>query len=101
MSIINIKGTKRSAILQALYNNSKPIGFGVMQYEEKDMTNDEAFLLLLKNSEFDYIKGRVMKVIIDIDLNELDTSLYDRDNGEGAAYNAIKHLLKNDLKKED
>jgi hypothetical protein len=40
---------------------------------------------------FDYLQGRVMKVSLEGD--ELDARLYDRDNGEGAAAEAISALL--------
>ncbi|GAG30986.1 unnamed protein product, partial [marine sediment metagenome] len=36
---------------------------------------------------FDYLKGRVMKINLSSD--ELRTALYDRDNGEGAAAQAL------------
>jgi len=36
---------------------------------------------------FDYLRGRVMK--IDLSKDYLDTSSYDRDNGQGAAEYAI------------
>ena len=39
----------------------------------------------------DYIKGKVMK--IDISGDDVDTTLYDRDNGSGAAKEIIEYLL--------
>jgi hypothetical protein len=39
---------------------------------------------------FDYLRGRVMKV--DISGDDLDTALYNRDNGAGAAERALDHL---------
>ena len=41
----------------------------------------------MRGNYFDYLQGRVMKVRIQGD--ELDPRLYDRDNGEGAAEQAI------------
>jgi len=46
----------------------------------------------LKNNEyFDYLYGKIMKVNLSGD--EFSPTLYDRDNGEGSAFKAIKHLL--------
>ena len=46
--------------------------------------------LLKEQSYFDYLYGRVLKVWIKGD--ELDSRLYNRDNGEGAAERAINTL---------
>jgi hypothetical protein len=55
------------------------------------MTEAEAAKLLKDSMYFDYLRGRVMKV--DLSRDSLEERLYDRDNGQGAAYDAIKHLL--------
>lgn len=39
---------------------------------------------------FDYLKGRVMKV--DLSKDEIETAMYDRDNGQGAAEIVINEL---------
>ena len=54
------------------------------------MTITEAADLLERDTYFDYLKGRVMKV--DLSGNELDPYLYDRDNGEGAAERVVSGL---------
>ena len=93
--MINIKGIDKAEILAALYNNARPLGMGFLQYVPGIMTAEEAQVELdenpSRNKYFDYLAGRVMKV--DLSKNELRTDLYDRDNGPGAAYDAIKHLL--------
>lgn len=84
---INIAG-RQAAVLAALYNNSKPLGLGILHYDPTPMTVEEAQALLDSGQTyFDYHKGRVMKVLIEGDT--LDTYLYDRDNGAGAAARAI------------
>ena len=90
--MIDLTDVNKAEVLSALYNKSKPLGMGLMHYTPQDMTVLEAERLLLDNTYFDYVKGRVMK--IDLSGNFLDPYLYDRDNGQGAAERALKHLLK-------
>jgi hypothetical protein len=91
--MINIKGLNKAKVLAALYNASKPLGLGILQYDPKDMSEKEAAELLKEQSYFDYLKGRVMKVDLSSD-KEFDERLYDRDNGIGAAKEAINGILK-------
>lgn len=57
------------------------------------MTTEEAKTILDESSDkyFDYLKGRVMKIRIEGD--EIDTRLYNRDNGVGAAEAAIYKII--------
>ena len=89
---ISIKGLDKAEILAALYNNSKSQGLGYLHYQEGDMTKEEAQELLVQSSNkyFDYLKGRVMK--IDLSTDTLNTFLYNRDLGNGAAEGVIKSL---------
>lgn len=84
---MNIKGLSKAKILAALYNNSKPLGLGMLHSDPKQMTEKEAAELLENQTYFDYLKGRVMKIHLDSD--ELDTYLYNRDNGNDAAEKII------------
>ena len=88
--MISIKGIKKNKILAALYNNSKPL----CCYSSKPMTEKEAEKILdeSKDMNFDYLKGRVMK--IDLSKDFLNPDLYDRDNGAGAAQKVINTLTK-------
>lgn len=63
---------------------------GFMHYKPEPMTAEQARALLVDQTYFDYLKGRVMKVRIEGD--ELNPRLYDRDNGQGAAARVIEHL---------
>lgn len=86
---MEIKKLNKAEVLAALYNNAKVQGMGILQADDKVMTTEDAAKILESGQTyFDYLKGRVMKV----DINELDFRLYNRDNGEGAAENAIKEL---------
>lgn len=91
--MIDITGIDKANILLALYNNSKPQGFGFLDYDKRPMTYDEAKGLLERQTYFDYIKGRIMKVDLSSD-TEFDEWLYDRDNGAGAAKRALESLRK-------
>lgn len=89
--MIQIPQGKRAAILAALYNNAKPQGMGFLQFQPGDLSEQKAEELLKQSDYFDYLQGRVMKVRISG--SEFDPRLYDRDNGNGAALRAVKHLL--------
>jgi len=85
---IDLTGKNKAKVLASLYNNSKPQGLGFLHYNPVPMTIAEAEDLLAQSPYFDYLHGRVMK--IDLSGDTLDTSLYDRDNGEGSALRAIE-----------
>ena len=88
---IDIKDLDKADVLAVLYNASKPQKMGFMAYDPEPMTRESAQKLLdAGHTYFDYLKGRVMK--IDLSDDELDTWGYDRDNGQGAAKNAILSL---------
>ena len=89
---IDLTGKNKAKVLASLYNNSKPQGLGFLSFVPKDMTITEAEELLEQTTYFDYLYGRVMK--IDLSGDTLDTSLYDRDNGEGSALRAIERGVK-------
>jgi hypothetical protein len=91
---IDITGLDKAEVLAALYNASRPQGLGVLHYRPGDMSVDDARKLLVPirgRFYFDYVGGRPLKV--DINERELDVTLYDRNNGDGAAVSALQHLL--------
>ena len=95
--MINIKGKDKADVLRALYNYAKPQGMGYLHYNPKPMTYFEAETILKVEGRkgslyFDYILGRVMKVDLTSD-EEFDETLYDRDNGEGAAQRALDRVF--------
>jgi hypothetical protein len=90
---IKIEGLDKAAVLAALYNASRQQGMGFMHARgASGMTIEEARKELEGTTYFDYLHGRVMK--IDLSGDDMDEWLYDRDNGQGAAYAALKPLLK-------
>lgn len=89
---IDISTLDKASVLAALYNASRPLGMGFMQFDPKPMQPAEAAELLKQSTYFDYLKGRVMK--LDFNGNALRVDLYDRDNGDGAAQRAIEAMQK-------
>jgi hypothetical protein len=88
---IDISDLNKADVLAALYNSAKPLGMGMLHYDPKPMTREQAEGLLKGNDlYFDYVKGRVIKVGLKGD--SFDPWLYDRDNGEGAAQQAVDGL---------
>jgi len=92
---MNTAHLDKAKVLAELYNRAKTQGMGILHYTPEDMTPDEAQKMLdAGQTYFDYVKGRVMKV--DLETYELDTRLYNRDNGEGAAEGVINSLQAGD-----
>ena len=91
MSDIDISGLDKAEVLRALYNRARTQGMGFFHATPGDMTREEAQTILDGGQVyFDYLKGRVMKV--DLKGGTLRTGLYNRDNGAGAAENAIAKI---------
>lgn len=88
--MISLKNLDKRAVLAALYNASRPQGMGFLHYDPAPMTTEEAAKLLEQTTYFDYLKGRVMKV--ELGWDSLDPYGYDRNNGEGAAEQALAAL---------
>ncbi len=88
---MKIKEEDKPKILAALFNHSRPLGMGFLHYQsDHQMDKKEAKDLLSETKFFDYLEGRVMK--LDFSTLELDTWLYNRDNGDNAAENIIKEI---------
>ena len=93
---MNIAGLDKSEVLAALYNNSRQQGMGFLQTRgDEGMTIEQARAEIANNERmyFDYLHGRVMKISLRGD--ELETALYNRDNGQGAAEAIIAALRHN------
>jgi hypothetical protein len=96
---VNIEGLNKADVLCALYNCSRPQGLGFLQYDASPMTREIA-VELLKKPHFDYLKGRVIKISLESDI-EFDEYGYDRDNGKGTAQIVINSLRVGNLLKID
>lgn len=88
---LNITGVDKAEILRVLYNHSKPLGMGMLQYIPGDLSTEDSQILIKRQKSFDYLQGRVMK--IDLSGDTLRTGLYNRDNGDNAAEKILKPLL--------
>ena len=93
-TIVQFDGLTREQVLCALYNASKPQGFGFLHYDPMPLKIDEAKNVLSKSEYVDYLKGRVIKVNLPENAKEFDCRLYDRDLGAGAAKAAIERYKK-------
>jgi len=98
-NVINIKGLNKAEVLAALFNNAKSQGMGIYYSSSDPMPKEDAQEILDSGQTyFDYLKGRVLKVELKGD--ELQTGLYDRDNGQGEASRALRLLLNTNAKKK-
>jgi hypothetical protein len=93
MSSIDISGINKAALLAGLYNRAQPQGNGYLEHDSDIMTIEEAQKFLELSTDFDYLKGRVMK--IDISGDSIYPFLYDRDNGKNACQSVIDDLTRN------
>ncbi len=91
---MKITGLNKAEVLIALYNRAKTIKLGKIIHDPNYvMTIEEAEKLLNESSSFDYLNGKLLKITIKRDSDELDTFLYNRDNGENAAEEALQPLI--------
>jgi len=89
---MNISKLNKSKVLAALFNRAKPLGLGFIHYQPAHIMDEkEAEQMLSAGTYFDYVEGRLMKV--DLSGDELNTSLYNRDNGPMAAEQAIEQMI--------
>lgn len=93
--MIDIRGLSKAAVLAALYNRAKVQGLEFPAEMRMPMAETTAQLILdvlpTGSLYVDYLYGRVIKVDLSSD-TEFDERLYDRDNGHGAAAQAIDRL---------
>lgn len=88
---VSLEGLDKAEVFAALYNAARPQGMGFYQYEPAPMTVDNARTHLSRYTEFDYVKGRVMKINLSRD-DFFRSNLYNRDNGENAAERVVQSL---------
>lgn len=90
-TMVDISGLDKAEVLKALYDNTIPLGMGILHWIPGPMDIEEARAIIASGGTgFDYLHGRVMKVHIGGD--EFDPWGYDRDNGDGAAQRVIDTL---------
>lgn len=90
--MVDIKGLDKAEVLKVLYDNSHLQGLGIFQaVPDEFVTIEHCRELLKKQTYFDYLYGKVLKVDLKSD-ESFEEWLYDRDNGKGAAQRAIDNL---------
>ena len=88
--MIDISQMNKAEVLQTLFNNSKRQGLGLL-HPPRILSLEEAQSLMdTGNRYFDYVDGVVLK--IDLSTNQLNTRLYNRDNGHLSAEKALNTL---------
>ena len=86
---MNIEKFDKARLLCILYDASRPLGLGALHFRPEPLLYAEAVEMLKHQQYFDYLRGRVMKV--DLGGKEMDTTLYNRDNGFGRAETLIEN----------
>lgn len=90
-TMIDIKSLNKAEVLKTLYDHTHVQGMGFLQaVPEGTVTVEHCEELLKKDTYFDYLYGRVLKV--DLSGDEFNEALYDRNNFPGAAAKAIEEL---------
>ena len=88
---INIEGLCKGAVLAALYNNTRPVGMGMLNPRCYDfMTEEEGLKHIEERVYFDYLQGRPIK--IDFSNDSIYVRNYDRDCGAIKAKTIIEKL---------
>lgn len=90
--MIDISNLDKARVLKALHDRATSQGLGLLHYDPNGLSLEQCRDLLAQsaNKRFDYLQGRVLK--IDLSSDTFDPTLYDRDNGEGKAQEAINTL---------
>lgn len=95
--MIDISGLDRVEVLRCLYNGTRAVGMGFLHDLGRDMTYAEAAVIwdgfggVDKDVQFDYIRGRPIKVGIQ-GSSIVREDLYDRDTRPGACADIIMEI---------
>ena len=84
---IDISNKDKAEVLAELYNNSHPMGMGIVQYDPTPMTVEIARKLLEQEQFFSYLKGR--PIHINFKDNVIWVRGYNNDNAQGLAQRVI------------
>ncbi len=90
---VDCTGLAKEDVLAHLYNNAKPLAIGYFQAKTEPMGVQEAKSQLSKNSYFDYLYGRPLKINFS-DYPFMDSHLYDRDQGGPGTMKGLINELK-------
>lgn len=91
VGMVNLIHYDKATVFQGLYNNAKPVVAHLKEYDNRNMTIDEAREILSDNDlKFGTFKGRALN--IDMSKNEIDIKGYNFANGNNAAESVFKKL---------
>lgn len=106
MTTLDIRGLDKAELLAALVNAARPFGMGVLADDGQPFTVAEAQRWIAEGRQhddgtiapltrrtrlfFDYVKGRHLKV--DLTGDDLNPTLYDERQGDGAAALVVGEL---------
>ena len=88
--MVDITGLNKAVVLKALHDNSKAQGMSFMHLRELSLSDCQS-IIDGGTRYFDYLAGKVIKV--DLTEDSFNPSLYDRDNGDGAAQRAVNSIV--------
>lgn len=94
---IDITGIDRAELIAELYNNTQPLGLGILQDIKEGLTAERVRAVITSGLDedlyLDYVAGRPIKVILR-DNSLLHARLYDRDapGGEGTCARIVAAL---------
>lgn len=91
-TVCNISGLDRKQVVQALFTAASHQGMGVLgsSQDRNNKLTDEEATSVIQDKEVGYLKGRSMKLNFGGD--QLDVTLYNRDNGDNAAQEVLNEL---------
>ena len=94
---MNITALNKADVFLTLFNNAKTPGLGLIAAAMFGPLSIEGAEKIMQDCNediyFDYVYGRVMKISLKGD--DIDTRLYNLNNGENAAEKAIQKLREN------
>lgn len=85
--VIDISNKDKAEVLAGLYNNSQPMGMGMVQYDSTPMSIEVARKILEKEIHFEYLLGRPLK--ISFYGNIIQVYGYNSNNGQDLAQKVI------------
>lgn len=89
---VDISNLDKAEVLVALYNGSRQQGMGYLHASgASGLSLEDARALLEQTKDFDYLRGRVMK--INLSKDSFNPWGYDRDIGQGAAARIVADLV--------
>lgn len=91
--MVDITGINKVELLRALWNNSTPAAYFTFTNTKPPEWNNERASTAIGSGFIDYFQGRIIKA--DLSKDQVNPSLYDRDNGRGAFSEIVEFIRSN------